>query len=352
MHPSSAPQPTGPNLAVVAHARDDLRVEEVPEPQPRADEAVVAIAYGGICGSDLHYWTHGAAGQSILREPMILGHEVVGTVLSAAADGSGPAAGTPVAVHPATVIDDGVTPWPSDRANLSPAGTYLGSAARMPHTQGAFARRVALPARMLRELPPQLDLRTAAAIEPAAVAWHGVGRAGDVRGARALVIGAGPIGLLAVAVLAHHGAAEITVTDLAPEPMERARELGATAVLDARDAEAIAACAADVVIEASGSVPGLASALVGAIRGGRVVMLGLQRAGDIPVEIATAITRELTLSGSFRFDTEIDDVIAALADGSLRVEPVLTDELPVEDALAAFARAADPAASSKVLLRF
>ncbi len=345
-------RPDQSNLAVVAHARDDLRVEAVPEPAPAADEAVIAIAYGGICGSDLHYWLHGAAGQSILREPMVLGHEVVGTVLAAAADGTGPAAGTPVAVHPATVVDDGVTPWPHDRAHLSPRGTYLGSAARLPHTQGAFARRVALPARMLRPLPAGLDLRTAAAVEPASVAWHGVERAGDVRGARALVVGGGPIGLFAVAVLAHHGAAEIAVSDLAAEPLERARRLGAHTVFDARDAEGIAAYAADVVIEASGSVPGLASALSGAIRGGRVVMLGLQRAGEIPVEIATAITRELTLSGSFRFDTEIDDVIAALADGSLAVEPVLTDDYDVADALEAFARASDAAASSKVLLRF
>ena len=138
------------NLALVAHAKEDVRVDVLPEPEPAADEAVVAIAYGGICGSDLHYWLHGAAGQSILREPMVLGHEIVGTVLTAAADGSGPAAGARVAVHPATEVDDGSAPYPSDRPNLSPAGTYLGSAARMPHTHGAFASRVALPSRMLR----------------------------------------------------------------------------------------------------------------------------------------------------------------------------------------------------------
>lgn len=348
----SQPSSSEPNLGVLAHAADDLRIQELPEPQPAPDEAVLEIAYGGICGSDLHYWRHGAAGQSILREPMILGHEVSGTVLRAAADGSGPAEGTPVTVHPATVIDDGVTPWPHERKNLSPAGTYMGSAARMPHTQGGFARRIALPASMLRSLPEGVDLRTAAAIEPASVAWHGVGRAGDVRGQRALVIGAGPIGLLAVAVLAHHGAAEIIVSDLAPEPLERARALGASAVIDARDAQAIADCAADVVIEASGSVPGLSSAIAGAIRGGTVVMLGLQRAGEIEVPMATAITRELTLTGSFRFDDEIDEVIAALADGTLDIAPVITQELDAADALEAFEIAADPTRSAKVLLRF
>lgn len=341
-----------PNLGVVAYAKDDLRIEELPEPQPTDDQAVIGIAYGGICGSDLHYWTHGAAGQSILRDPLVLGHEIVGTVIKQAANGSGPAAGTRVAVHPATVIDDGVTPWPQDRKNLSPAGTYLGSAAHRPHTQGAFARRAALPASMLRELPESLSLRTAAAVEPAAVAWHGVGRAGDVRGKRTLVIGAGPIGLFAVAVLRRHGASQIAVSDLASQPLERARELGADEVFDARDAEAIAGYAADVVIEASGSVPGLGSAIAGAVRGGTVVMLGLQQAGQIPVEIATAITRELTLAGSFRFDEEIDEVVAALADRSLEVGPVISHEFDVAEAIEGFRTALDASASAKVLLRF
>src|SRR5215211_5218724 len=91
---------------VVAYAAGDLRVEPVPLREPAADETVVEVAYGGICGSDLHYWMHGAAGESILRAPMVLGHEVVGTVAQAAGDGSGPAPGTLVAVHPATPVGD------------------------------------------------------------------------------------------------------------------------------------------------------------------------------------------------------------------------------------------------------
>ncbi|KAA6430530.1 zinc-binding dehydrogenase [Agrococcus sediminis] len=339
------------NLALVAHAKGDVRVEALPEPQPAPDEAVVEIAYGGICGSDLHYWLHGAAGASILREPMVLGHEIVGTVLAPAADGTGPAAGQPVAVHPATPVDDGSAPYPADRPNLSPAGTYLGSAARMPHTHGAFARRVALPARMLRSIPAGLPLRLAALAEPAAVAWHGVGQAGDIAGRRVLVIGTGPIGALAVAVARHHGAAEVIATDLHPHPRALAERLGARA-LDAADAEGIAAVHADVVVESSGTVPGLAAAISGARRGGTVVLLGLQRAGDVPVPMASAITRELTLVGSFRFNDEIDEVLAALADGSLDAEAVISHELPIEQGAVALELARDASVSSKVLLTF
>ncbi|MFK4851615.1 alcohol dehydrogenase catalytic domain-containing protein [Microbacterium sp. ZW T6_19] len=340
-----------PNLAVVAHAADDLRVEDAGAPMPAADEAVVQIAYGGICGSDLHYWRHGAAGASILREPMILGHEVSGVVAVAAADGSGPAVGTPVAVHPLTPHGDGVTPWPADRPNLAPASSYLGSALHLPHTQGAFARHVAVPARMLHEVPASLGLRVAALAEPAAVAWHGLARAGDVEGRSVAVIGAGPIGQLVASVARRAGASVVTVTDLHEKPRRIAEARGIRS-LDARDADAIASLNADVVVESSGTEPGLSAAISAAVRGGTVVMLGLQRAGAVAVPLSTAITRELTLTGSFRFAAEFDDVIAALADGSLDVTGIVSEVRPAADALAAFALAADPSSSCKVLLDF
>jgi L-idonate 5-dehydrogenase len=337
--------------AVVAHGKDDLRIEDVPLKLPAHGEAVVEIAYGGICGSDLHYWLHGAAGESILRDPLVLGHEVVGIVARAAADGTGPAAGTPVAVHPATP-GPGPAKYPADRPNLSPGCTYLGSAARHPHTDGAFLRYANLPGRMLRTLPAQLSLRRAAIVEPASVAWHAVSRAGDVRGKRALVVGAGPIGTLAVAVLKRAGAAHITAVDMFDKPLEIAAAVGADAVLKGDDAAAIAAVEADVVIESSGNRFGLASAINGAVRGGRVVMVGLLPSGPQPVPVSLAITRELELVGSFRFNGEIDEVIAALADGSLYTDPVVTHEFPVSQALAAFAVARDAAVSGKVLLDF
>lgn len=339
------------NLAVVAHAAQDLRIEDIGAPEPRADEAVVAIAYGGICGSDLHYWRHGAAGASVLREPMILGHEVSGVVAVAAADGSGPVAGTPVAVHPLTPHGDGRTPWPAAHPNLAPASTYLGSAMHLPHTQGAFARHVALPARMLHPLPEGLDLRTAALAEPAAVAWHGVQRAGDVSGRSVVVIGAGPIGQLVAAVAQRAGASSVTVTDVQERPRTIAEARGIRSI-DARAEAEISGLHADVVVESSGTVPGLAAAVSAAARGGTVVMLGLQRGGDVPAPMATAITRELTLRGSFRFGAEFDEVIAALADGSLDVGGIISEVLPVDDALDAFELAADPASSCKVLIDF
>jgi L-idonate 5-dehydrogenase len=269
--------------AVVIHAPKDLRVEDHAAAEPGPGQVRIRIRNGGICGSDLHYWQHGAAGVSILREPMLLGHEIVGTVRRAATDGSGPTTGTPVAVHPARPHPgDGTQRYPADRPNISPGRTYLGSAAHHPHTQGGFARYLTIEAHMLRPLPAGLSLRTAALAEPAGVAWHAVSRAGEVRGRSALVIGAGPIGALVVAVLRRAGAAEITVVDLYQPPLDRARALGATRTLLASDSAALRTVQPDVTIESSGSPRGLAAAIENTARGGRVVMLGLLPPGDQP----------------------------------------------------------------------
>jgi L-idonate 5-dehydrogenase len=340
-------------LGLVAHAAGDVRVELVPVPRPAADEVVLRVAYGGICGSDLHYWQHGAAGVSILREPMLLGHEMSGTVLRAAADGSGLPAGTLVTLHPGTPHPgDGSVRYPVDRPNLSPAGTYLGSAALLPHTQGVFAQYVVVPSRMLRRLPAAVPLRTAVLVEPASVAWHAVSRAGNVTGKRALVVGAGPIGALVVAALRHRGAAEVVAVDLHPEPLLRAAELGATSTILAADTAAVQRLDVDVAFESSGAPAGLRAAVEATTRGGRVVMIGLPSPGEHPVAVSAAIARELELVGSFRFNDEIDAVLAALGSQTLPIEPVITHEFPVADALAALQIARDPTRSGKVLLTF
>src|SRR5699024_5306746 len=212
------------------------------------------------------------------REPLVPGHELSAVV---DADPSGEfAPGTPVTVHPARYGRriEGL----EDRPHVWPGGSYLGSASTWPHTQGAAAEHLLVDRDMLRRLPEELPLRRAALAEPLGVALRALTVAGDVAGARTLVLGAGPIGLLVVAALAHRGAASITVGDVRGEPLERAAALGATRTLRV-DREGPQAADYDLVFECSSAPVSLTSALEAVSHGGTVVQVGVLPDQDIGV---------------------------------------------------------------------
>ncbi|MDC0768907.1 L-idonate 5-dehydrogenase [Streptomyces sp. HD] len=338
-------------LGCVIHGAGDLRVEEVPAPAPGPGQALVAVRYGGVCGSDLHYWRHGGVGDFRLREPMVLGHEVVGTVVSYGAGASGPPPGTAVAVHPATPC--GVCPECADgRRNVCRDTRYLGSAARFPHVQGGFAARLTVPAGQLRPLPPGLDLRRAALAEPLSVALHAVRRAGEVAGSHVLVTGAGPIGCLVVAAAKAAGAARVTVTDLLPAALRYARIAGADTLVRADDPEDAGWPAeVDVAIEASGVAAGLDTCLRLVRRGGVVVQLGMLPPGRSPFAGNLVVSREIEVRGAFRFDEEFDGALELLAVEGL-FDGLVSAVVPVREAESAFELAADRSQSCKVLLDF
>ncbi|MFR0353667.1 L-idonate 5-dehydrogenase [Streptomyces sediminimaris] len=340
-------------LGCVIHGRGDLRVEELTVPEPGPGEALVAVRYGGVCGSDLHYWRHGGVGDFRLREPMLLGHEVVGTVVSyGSPEVPAPAAGTAVAVHPATPC--GVCPECADgRRHVCRDTRYLGSAARFPHVQGGFATRIVVPAGQLRPLPEGLGLRRAALAEPLSVALHAVRRAGEVAGRHVLVTGAGPIGCLVVAAARAAGAARITVTDLLPAALEYARLAGADTVVRADDPADTGwpsgECEADAAVEASGSAAGLDTCLRLVRRGGVVVQLGMLPPGTTPFAGNLVVSREIELRGALRFDTEIDDALRLLA-AEPALDALISAVIPMTDPETAFTLAADRSRSCKVLL--
>ncbi|MET8766929.1 L-idonate 5-dehydrogenase [Streptomyces sp. NPDC004658] len=338
-------------LGCVVHGAGDLRVEELPPPQPGPGEALVAVRYGGVCGSDLHYWRHGGVGDFRLREPMVLGHEVVGTVVSYGPGATGPAPGTAVAVHPATPC--GACPECADgRANVCRDTRYLGSAARFPHVQGGFAGRLAVPAGQLRALPDGLGLRRATLAEPLSVALHAVRRAGEVTGRQVLVTGAGPIGCLVVAAAKAAGAARVTVTDLVPEALGYAAVAGADTLVRADDPDDPGwPVEVDVAVEASGVAAGLDTCLRSVRRGGVVVQLGMLPAGRSPFAGNLVVSREIELRGAFRFDAEFDEALELLAARG-EFDGLISSVVPVTEAEPAFALAADRGRSCKVLLEF
>ncbi|MFC4009108.1 alcohol dehydrogenase catalytic domain-containing protein [Nonomuraea purpurea] len=339
--------------ALVVSGPETMAVETRPLAAPAQNEAVVEVVYGGICGSDLHYWRSGRVGDFVVSAPMVLGHEVVGVVAEPAADGSGPPADRRVAVHPAQVCG-GCDHCLRGEQNLCDDLRYLGSAARVPHTDGGFAERLVVPANRLVPIPGGLDMKTAALAEPASVVLHGLRRVRQtgrrVEGADVLVVGAGPIGLLSVAMAGAAGAATITVTDVFDEPLAQAMRVGATHTV--RVGSGAPVPAADVAVESSGSPAGLVAALTALRPGGTLVNVGHLPAGGVTAPLHLAVTRELTLAGSSRFYHEMPEALEIMEAEPWRFSPIITSVFGLEDATAAFKQAADASGSSKVLLSF
>jgi L-idonate 5-dehydrogenase len=331
-------------LALVVHGPGDLRLEER-EVDHAAGPVVMRPLVGGICGSDLHYFESGRVGSFVLQEPLVLGHEVVGVVED---DPTGTfESGARVAVHPATA--DRICPeCLAGTPNVCRHGRYLGSAATLPHTQGAFAEQIAVRPDQLHRLPDDLPTIRAVLAEPLAVGIHAINRAGGVAGKRVLVTGAGPIGLLAAGAAVALGAASVAITDLLERPLEVAVGLGITRTVGLRTG-VIEPESADVVLEASGAPAALTTAAVAVARRGTIIQIGMLPGEPRPVALAPLIAKEASLLGAFRFDTELDEAIALLA-ARAELGTVVSHRYPLDDALAAFEVAADASQSSKVVL--
>ena len=339
--------------ALVVSRPGVLTIDERPVPVAQPGQAVVRVVFGGICGSDLHYWRTGRIGESVLRAPMVLGHEIVGVVEQPAADGSGPPAGSRVAVHPAQVCGDCGLCRRGDQ-HLCENLRYFGSAARDPHTDGGFVERLVVPASRLVPVPEGLDLRTAALAEPAAVVLHGIRRlerlGQRLEGRDVLVTGAGPIGLLAVALTHAANARTVTVTDLHDQPLQLALRIGATHVIRADQTSSVPA--ADLVVESSGSPSAVAMALEALRPGGAIVNVGHLPSQGVTAPLHLAVTRELTVTGSSRFYSELPDVLALMTAHPDLFSPIVTAVFPLHRAEQAFQEAVDASRSSKVLLAF
>ncbi len=342
--------------ACVIRGARDLAVEERAAPEPSGSEVVIRLGAGGICGSDLHYFAEGGVGDFKLREPMILGHEAAGVVARIGPSVRAVKAGDRVAVNPNQPC--GACPQcVAGRRNLCRNVRFFGSAARFPHVNGVFAELFLAPEENCHPIPDSLSFRAAACAEPLAVAMHAVAQAGSVRGRGVFIVGSGPIGVLVAAAARLAGATRVCVSDLIDEPLAIARAMGATETVNGRtEPGRIAAFEEnpgdfDVVCEASGSPAGLATALGIVAPGGTVVQIGILPSGQTAAPLNRIISREIRLVGTFRFDREYAQAVAALASGAVDVSPLLTHEFTFDALQRAFSVAADRRTGMKVSLR-
>lgn len=313
-------------------------VRERATPAPDAGEVLVRVHGCGICGSDLH-WFHGG-----FPPPAVCpGHEIAGVV--AEAPGGGLRVGQPVAVEPLVVC--GTCPWcRTGDYQLCLRFCVVGNA-----VDGGFADYVCVPARAVFPLPDAVDLDLGSLTEPLAVAVHALRLAHPQSGDRVLVLGAGTIGLMAVAAARAAGAGEVWVTARYAQQERLALELGATRVFHGAEAEAELRAAArsrlvDVVVETvGGAADTIGTAMRLVRRGGTVVVLGVFTE-EPRLDATSLVVKEVRLVGSMTYGrsgtrADFERALDLLAGAPERFRALITHRFPLDAIGEAFAVAAD-----------
>jgi len=324
-------------LQVRVHGPDDVRVDDVPEPDPGPDDVVVRVAACGICGSDLSYIRlGGVAGPG--PEPMCLGHEMAGTVAWVGERVTGARPGDRVVVHPG---DD-------ELGRIGNGGAQGGLTPQLLVTHADRGR--------LHAVPDAMPLTVAAFAEPLAVGMHAADQA-DVRpGDGVCVLGCGPIGLAAIATLLDRGHERVVAVDLDATRRDLATGLGAQAAIDPA-ADDLWAALADLhgtapfmfgptpataaFVEATGADRVIGDVIDHARVGARLAIVALHYA-PVPTSFLMILMKELTIRGSIEYPPRFDDAIDLLARRDLSA--LLTHRLPLErfpDALAVLRDAGD-----------
>ena len=342
-------------MCLVIHAPEDLRLEERDAGEIGPGQVLVRVGMGGICGSDLHYFHDGGFGTVRIKEPLILGHEVAGTVAAVAADVTSVKVGDRVAVNPSrpcTACKFCLEGLPNQCLEMR----FFGSAMRMPHVQGAFRNVLLCQAEQCHKVADGVPLTLAALAEPFSVGLHGVSRAGPLLGKRVLVSGCGPIGVLAIAAARLHGAAQIVATDVVDEPLAIARQMGADEVINAAtDSGWVSRYSPDkgtfdVLLECSGNQRALRDGLEVMRPRGVIVQFGL--GGDVSISQNTIVAKELSICGSFRFHAEFALAVQIINQRRIDFTPVITRTFTMQQANEAFALASDRKRAMKVLIDF
>ena len=341
--------------AIVCHAPEDLRLDTFDTDALGTHQLQVDVAYGGICGSDLHYYHHGGFGTVRIKEPMVLGHEVSGIVRTVGSAVQNFKAGQRIAISPSR---------PCGQCQYCQKGQhnhcldmrFFGSAMRFPHVQGAFRQSLVIDASQAHPLNDSLSLSLAALAEPLSVGLHAIQRAGSVFGKQVLVTGCGPIGTLLIGALRRAGAARIVAVDIADKPLECARAMGADETINvAKHPEALAPFAVnkgvfDVMFEASGNDRALRSGLDVVAPRGVIVSIGL--GGDSTLPLNQLVGKELELRGTFRFHEEFAVAVRFLNENLIDGRPVISHVLDFDDAIHAFQLASDKSQAMKVQINF
>ena len=338
--------------ALVYYGPEDLRLDEIVDVKPVPGEALIRVRACGICGSDVHGYL-GITGRRI--PPMVMGHEFSGDVIEVGEGVTGIKVGDRVAAYPVIFCGE-CKPCRQGDVHACLNKKALG----VLECNGAMAEYVSLPAKLLFKLADKLSYEAGSMMEPLAVAYRGVNHSGDLAGKNVFIVGAGTIGLLAMAVVKMRNPAQVFVSDLSDIRLGVAKEMGAAHIMNpSRDNvydiinRATGGAGVDVAFEAVGATPTVQQAMAGLRVGGTAVWIG-NSAKMVEVNMQEIVTRELRVLGTFLYTfQEFSDVADLLNSGKLNVEPLISLRAPMmEQGVELFARLArNPGPLIKVILQ-
>jgi L-iditol 2-dehydrogenase len=305
--------------AAVLRGPGDVVVEERPVPEPGPGQVVVRVASVGVCGSDTHYYDHGRIGRFVVESPLVLGHEAAGEVAALGPGVTSVQVGQRVSVEPG-VPDLTCEQCLAGRYNLCPDMRFFAT----PPVDGAFAEYVVVHAAFAHPVPESISDDAAALLEPLSVGIWACRKGGVGAGSRVLVTGAGPIGLVSVQAARAFGATEVVVSDVNPERLALARDLGATDVVDARTGRVTdLPRPPEVLLECSGHPAATVEGIRALAPAGRAVLVGM--GGDeLPLPLSVVQERELQVTGTFRYAGTWPTAIALVADGRIDLDRLVT----------------------------
>ena len=329
--------------ALVLERQHDLKLRDIDLPlEVGPGDVRIRIHTVGVCGSDVHYYTHGRIGSFVVDAPMVLGHEASGTVVEVGAGVTGLKPGDRVCMEPGV-------PDLSSRAsklglyNVDPKVVFWAT----PPVHGVLTPEVVHPAAFTYRLPDAVSFAEAAMVEPFAVGLQAAVKAKIQPGDTAVVTGAGPIGIMTALAALAGGCSRVLVSDLMAEKLAIAgRYPGVSTVniretrLDAAVKDATDGWGADVVFEASGA-PKAYQGIQELMRpGGCLVLIGMP-VEPVSLDVSAIAAKEIRIETVFRDANVFDRALAMIASGKVDLKPLITETFPFDESVAAFERAAE-----------
>jgi len=324
--------------ALVLEKKGELAIRDIEIAESLGSTDVrIAVHTVGVCGSDVHYYTHGEIGPFVVRAPMVLGHEASGTIIEVGKDVTNLKVGDRVCMEPG-IPDPTSVESRLGIYNLDPKVQFWAT----PPVHGVLRPTVVHPAAFTFKLPDNISFAEGAMVEPLAVGMHAANKAQIRPGDVAVVSGAGPIGMVTALAALAGGCSRIVMSDVVDEKLELAATLGPIVPVNVKREDLCdvvnkltGGVGADLMFEASGNAAAIENAFAPVRPGGRVVFIGMP-GKPVPVNIEAAMIKEISMATIFRYAHVYPRALQLMGSGKIDVKPLITDRYKFADSIKAF----------------